>query len=158
MASPLPNRNGREERGTARTVALAMLGGFAVWLTVVGTYQVLKQSFWPELRTTHFDCRDGAHSLLQALESARNRASEQTLNEREALSTFRADLEPVWQQAAAIRYTCEMKRDQVALRALRSLELLRYAEERSIRLSAVDLTQLRRSTPRLVSVLSSKQP
>lgn len=158
MASPIADPSGRKKRSTLKTTALALLGGLAVWLTVVGTYEVLEQSFWPELVTTEFDCHDGTRALLESLESARNRAAEHTLSERKALSTFRADLEPVWRQEAAIRYRCEKQQDKVALQALRSLELLRYAEERSIRLSAVDLTQLRRSTPQLVSTLLSKQP
>jgi len=130
----------------------------AVWLIGVGTLSVLSQSIWPPLEATQYNCRSGAAALLEALETARNHATEHTLNEREALRAFRTDLHPAWGQAHAIVHRCERSQDKVALRAIRSLELLRYAEERSIRLNAVELTHLRRITPRLVKALSIPTP
>ena len=156
MANPTGQAGTQKKRGPVRQAGLVILGGLAVWLTVTGTYQVLRQSLWPDPAPTQLSCRLGAEALLTTLETARERASEHTLNEKAALKLFRSDLAPVWDQAQAITLRCEQKQDKVALRALRSLELLRYAEERSIRLSAVDLTQLRRSTPRLVHALATK--
>jgi hypothetical protein len=141
-----------------RRAALWLLGGLAIWLIGVGTLSVLSQSLWRPLEATHHDCRAGAQALLQALETARNHATDHTLNEREALRAFRTDLRPTWGQAHAIVRRCELARDKVALRAIHSLELLRYAEERSIRLNAVELTHLRRTTPRLVKALSIPTP
>jgi hypothetical protein len=150
--------SGPKRRGPVRQGILVLLSCVAVWLVGAGTYQVLTQALGPGGQTTTLGCREGASALLSVLQVARERSAEQILNEREALATFRANVTPVWSQAPAIRARCEEQQDKVALEALRSLELLRYAEERSIRLSAVDLTQLRRLTPRLVYALSTKSP
>jgi|SRR6187402_2920328 len=147
-------RPARRGRGPIRQSVLWLLGGLALWLIGFGTLSVLSQSLWPPLETTQYDCRSGAQALLEALETARNHATDHTLNEREALRAFRSDLHPAWGQSRAIVHRCERSQDKVALRAIRSLELLRYAEERSIRLNAVELTHLRRTTPRLVKALS----
>ena len=156
MANASETSPRRKKRGPFRQGALVALGVLAVWLTGAGTYQVLKQSLWPEVEATAQSCRSGTVALYAALERARAHAADQVLNERRALLAFRADLAPVWQKAGAIVQRCKEDRDSVALRALRSVELLRYAEERAIRLSAVDLTHLRRSTPRLVHALATK--
>lgn len=148
----------RSRRGPLRQGVLWLLGGLAVWITLVGTVRVVSQSLWPTAGPTEYECRPGAAVLLSSLEAARNRATEHTLNEREALDAFRGDLTPIWAQAPAIRQRCELNRDKLALTAIRSLELLRYAEERSIRLSAVELTHLRRTTPGLVQALAPKLP
>lgn len=158
LPEELPSAPERRGRGPIRQSALWLLGGLALWLIGVGTLSVLSQSLWPPMEATQYDCRSGAHALLQALEAAREHATDHTLNEREALRAFRADLHPAWGQAHGIVHRCELARDKVALRAIHSLELLRYAEERSIRLNAVELTHLRRTTPRLVKALSIPTP
>ncbi len=137
-----------------RKTLIGILSVCAAWLPLAGTYQVLRQSLWADAGTTDYTCRAGASALYEALETARNGTNTLSLGEREAVSLFRTELGLVWQQSHAIVQRCQNDKDKVALRALRSLELLRYAEERSIRLSAVDLTKLRRSTPDLVRALS----
>ncbi len=158
MAEPSESRTRRPKRGPVRQIALVSLGAFALWLTLAGTYRVLSQSLFASPGKTQHECRDGTVALYSALEQARIRAADLSLNERDAVAKFRLDLEPIWGEVRAISRRCEVRKDKVALKALRSIELLRYAEERSIRLSAVDLTKLRRLTPRLVGALSTKSP
>jgi hypothetical protein len=56
-----------------------------------------------------------------------------------------------------VRALCKKDGDEAALQALRSVELLRYAEERAVRYNAIDLTKWRQLTPKLISDLSSEK-
>lgn len=125
-----------------------------MYLSAVSTYQIIKPTLFPDPVPTALTCRKGALELYGSLRSARLNALGHDKSEREALTEFRNSLLPVWRQEPAIRRICIKDGDKQALAALRTLERLRYAEERAVRHSSNDLSHLRAKTPALVSALA----
>jgi hypothetical protein len=144
-------------RSLPRVIGLICIVLCSVYVASVSTYQILGDALFPEIVPTEYNCRSGTRALYESVEGARLRAAQVVQAEREALETFRSQLSPVWKQAAAVRSLCEKDQDLAALNALRSIELLRYAEERAVRYSAIDLTKWRRRTPELVGALDNKK-
>lgn len=145
----------RPQRSLLRRAGLALVSVLFVLLAFVSTSQILKAAFFPDvnLTTLEFTCRDGTRALYKQVEEARALARKRTLPEREALRQFRSDLDPIWSQAPDVRALCQKNDDLKALKALRSVELLRYAEERVVRTSALDLQKMRQRTPDQVNAL-----
>jgi hypothetical protein len=144
-------------RSTVRKAGLVAIGFVSIYVALLSTVQILNASLWPEISATKYTCRSGTRALYQSVEQARLRAAHITMPEREALVDFRNQLQPVWSQEPAVRALCEKDGDQEALSALRSVELLRYAEERSVRYSAIDLTMWRERAPRQVGALNAPE-
>lgn len=142
-------------RSLPRVIGLVCIAFCSLYLSAVSTYQILRASLSPDIVATEHTCRSGTQALYQSLEAARLKVGQTTLAERDALNTFRSQLSPVWDQAPAVRALCKKSGDKQALQALRSVELLRYAEERTVRYNAIDLTKWRRRAPELVETLNA---
>jgi hypothetical protein len=142
-------------RSPLRTAGLVFVGIVAVYVCTVGTYRILNATLFPDAVTNEYGCRQGAQALFRAVELAREKTSHLAQPEREALSIFRSEIEPTWSKFHAISKECVKDGDKEALSALRTVELLRYAEERTVRYQAIDLTLLRKRAPRQVRALKA---
>ncbi len=143
----------RQQRSKLRWAGLIVISVVSVALVLVSTVQILRATLFPPTPPTDFSCREGTQELYRSISIARERAAFRTLPEREALAAFRGDLQPIWNQAPSVRALCDQEKDREALQALRSVELLRYAEERAVRYGSLDLTRVRGLTPKLVDAL-----
>jgi hypothetical protein len=141
-----------------RRVALLAVGLSCLGLTILVCYNVLSTTLTPPLTATPLGCADGARQLYDATERARRSAANELDGERAALAKFRAALAPEWNAYGTIRARCKANGDPRGLAALRSVELLRYAEERAVRYDALDLSRLRRSTPEALAALPQPAP
>lgn len=148
----------RPGRSPARTIGLAVIGLCSVYVAAASTYRIFQETLFPEISHTDYTCRTGTTALYEAVEHARHLAADSARPERAALEAFREHLIPVWEQAPAVRQKCETDGDQEALRAFRTVELLRYAEERAVRYNAIDLTKWRLRAPELVGALGVSTP
>jgi hypothetical protein len=110
--------------------------------TLVCTLQILRQVFYPGWTDAALPCRDAVRGLLAAVQRARAAAAASKGDERAALDQFRAALAPEWSARASLQQACHD--DLTALRALKQVEQLRYAEEHAVRYEAVGLAGLRR--------------
>ena len=149
-----PPEQGRPRRSSAKLLGIGLLSVFSVGLAVATTYQLLAPTLYSDDVTTQYSCRSGTIALLDSVEQARMKATAKPLSEHESLRVFRASVRPVWRQALAIKELCKEDRDQEALKAFKAVHSLRYAEERAVRYTAIDLTKRRETAPRLVSALS----
>jgi hypothetical protein len=111
-------------------------------VTAAWTVQILQQVSCPDPASVQVECRTGVRRLLVAVRSARRAAAEEPGGERAALKRFRSTLQPVWQWRHQLTEACAHDAD--ALRALREVDLLRYAEEHAVRYEAVELARRRR--------------
>lgn len=127
------------------------LGGVTLWWTV----QIMSQAWAPATGAAP-DCRPGAQALLAAVRRAAEAASAETGGQRAALGRFREALLPEWSQRGAVTNAC--RQDPQGQRFLREVELLRYAEERSVRHAATDVARRRRGVVRLEAELSIATP
>lgn len=143
-------------RGRPRFARLGLyaVGALSVWVAGTCTAQILMVTLAPERLPTEEPCQVGTRRLLAAVERARGLSAIGSLPERQALARFRDNLSPDFRTFPSIVAKCKRTGDRSALKALRSIELLRYAEESAVRYSAVDLTRFRRRTPQLVESLS----
>lgn len=142
-------------RSPLRKVGLVLILVVSVYLSAVSTYQILSTTLFPDPGTTQYSCREGAKVLYESVARARQQTAALDKPEREALALFRRELAPTWAQANAIAAACTKDNDQQALKALRSVTLLRYAEERAVRYQAIDLTRFRKQAPDEVLALSA---
>jgi hypothetical protein len=127
-------------------------------LTAIWSVQILQQVSCPDSVSVQLECRPGVRELLIAMRSARRAAAEETGGERAALKRFRATLQPVWRWRDQLTDACQHDAD--ALRALREVDLLRYAEEHAVRYEAVELARRRRRIRAVEATLfgASSQP
>jgi hypothetical protein len=132
----------RSRLGPGRRAGLFVVGLLFVALSTLCTVQIVKAVWFPEYRAVEAPCRSAVLGLVAAVQRARERAAaEGPEGERAALIRFRSALEPEWSKLAGVRRAC--REDDKALRALRTVELLRYAEERAVRYEALGLSPLR---------------
>lgn len=142
-----------------RRLGLAAVAVLSVTLTTVLSLRVLDRTLWPDAEPSPEACEIGVRKLYLAVERARSRAEISTQGEAAALGAFREALGPEWDHFDSIARRCSLARSPAAQNALRQVELLRYAEERTVRYQALDLSRLRRNTPRVVeSLLSPASP
>jgi len=155
MSGPEAGKDGARPpgRSTWRSAGLLIVGVIAVYICTVGTYRILNATLFPETRQIDLACREGTRALFAAIEKAREKTAHLAQPEREALSMFRSQIEPTWSKFHAVTERCRTEGDKDALSTLRTLELLRYAEERAVRYQAIDLTLLRNRAPRQVRAL-----
>jgi hypothetical protein len=149
-----PERGGRTPLRKLGIAALSVLG---VYISAVAAIQVLSSALFPPTPPTDLSCRAGTQALYDSVVHARSGLPVEPLTEREAVARFRASVQAVWKLAPSLRKKCEENGDTVALHALRSVELLRYAEERTVRTSALDLSNWREITPRLLKPLTAAE-
>ena len=130
-----------------RRVGIASFSLLVGGSTAIWTVQILMQVWGRPLRAATTDCRTSLYGLVVAVERAREAAAREPAGERAALARFRAQLAPEWDQRGAIGLTCEA--DAEAHKALAEVDRFRYAEEHSVRYSAVDLAKRRRNVRQL---------
>jgi hypothetical protein len=140
MPAPPPHASPAARKGSRVAIALFALvvaGATAIW-----TLQIVRQVWWPPFRESPVDCRTGLGGLARAVTRARLAAARESGDERAALARFRAALEPEWATRQGVEVRC--RGDVEALRSLKDLDALRYAEEHAVRYEAVGLASLRR--------------
>ena len=90
--------------------------------------------------------------MVDAIDSARV-AAENEPNEQAALAKFRGALASTWKYRPALTRACAQSKE--AMRNLRAVDRLRYAEEHAVRYAAVDLAERRHEVKRLITSLRS---
>ena len=137
-------------RQLGRTLGVAMYALVVASFTVVCSVQICLQVWAPSVEPAPFDCAAGTVALVQAIDAARLAAANEP-DEQTALTKFRGALAPVWKYRPALSQTCSPSSE--ALRHLRAVDRLRYAEEHAVRYAAVDLAQRRHEVQRLMMTL-----
>jgi hypothetical protein len=94
-------------------------------------------------------------ALVEAVDKARLAAADEP-DEQAALAKFRGALASTWRYRPALTRTCAPSTD--ALRHLRAVDRLRYAEEHAVRYAAVDLAERRHEVKRLMMTLRQSSP
>lgn len=144
----------RRRGHTAGVVAFALFIGLP---TIEWGRQIITQAWAaPPIGEAPESCQDGLGALLDAVQHARQLAAADTRGERASLSAYRAALRPVWQARGAVGAIC--RGDPRAQRLLTELDLLRYAEERSVRQEAVDVARRRRRVQAMAAELGLLDP
>lgn len=128
----------------------AIFGAVVATFTAVCSIQICMQVWAPEVQPLKIGCAAGTLQLIQAIESARLEAADLP-GEQAALNRFRAVVTPAWSMRAALEESCAG--DPRAVRHLREVDRLRYAEEHAVRYGAVDLAKRRQEVKRLVPLL-----
>ncbi|HSC88975.1 MAG TPA: hypothetical protein VLC09_16950, partial [Polyangiaceae bacterium] len=139
-----------------RRWGLIAVGFCALTLTVTSATQIIRAVLFPPSEGPPISCRDGVTELYEATQRAVSHAGQQIDGERAALAEFRRSVEPAWSHYGTIARAC--RGDARGEAALRSVELLRYAEERAVRYEALDLSRLRRATPAALAALPPSVP
>ena len=137
----MPPASSRAERIGRRAILgifVVAVGGF----TLHNTVRIIRQVFFSPAPAATADCRGGVVSLVKAVREARQAAALEDRGERASLTQFRGTLARSWAAREGLDQAC--KGDPKALRALRDVDRLRYAEEHAVRSDAVDLARLRR--------------
>ena len=139
-------------RRRGRFVGRAVPALVVISLTVLWTYQIVVQVFFRNGSTGQTagqsmdselgGCRPGVRRLIQSVREARRAAAAESGGERAALRRFRDALGPAWAKRAQIGRDCNG--DAAATRALRQVDLLRYAEEHAVRYEVQELAERRR--------------
>jgi hypothetical protein len=128
---------------TGRKIGTVAFGIAVGTFTAVCAAQIMTQ-VWGTPRDTSAapDCYEGLDGLIRAVRRARRAAGAEPAGERAALARFREQLQPEWAYRAGLGRSC--RDDPEALRALRDVDRLRYAEEHAVRYESVDLARRRR--------------
>lgn len=142
-------------RSPMRVAGLVVVGALSVYLAGVSTWRIFQTTLFVDPGQSEYTCREGTKALYESVERARTRTASLAKPEREALAIFRRELEPTWKQVHAVRAACAKDQDRKALKTLRSVTLLRYAEERAVRYQAIDLTRWRKQAPQEVLALTA---
>jgi hypothetical protein len=129
-------------RRRGRAVGTAVFAAVLTSFTAVCSVEIITQAWAPSGVRAEVDCRSDIRALISAVRRARDAAMEATSGEREAVSRFRAALEPEWSRRPAIGDHC--KRDPEFARTLEEVDRLRYGEEHALRYEALDVASLRR--------------
>lgn len=137
-------------RQLGRTLGIAFYALVVAGFTVVCSVQICFQVWAPKIAPAPFGCSAGTLALIEAVEAARV-AAENEPSEQAALAKFRLALSPAWQYRPSLTKACAPDRE--ALRRLRAVDRLRYAEEHAVRYAAVDLAQRRHEVKRLIPTL-----
>jgi len=148
-----------EATATARESQVRRLGrrlGIGAFSAVVGSFtivcsvQICLQVWDPPIKDIDVDCATGTLGLIEAVLEARSAASRET-TEHDALARFRAAVAEPWSMRPALDRACSA--DPSAVRHLREIDRLRYAEEHAVRYSSVDLSRRRHAVQSLMPAL-----
>jgi len=153
MANAKPNLTPAERLG--RRVGIAVFGLIVGGATAIWTIQILSAVFAPPVLAVAKECHGGTRDLLTAVRRASLAAAAETGDERAALASFRAALEPEWSRRASLDSLC--RTDPKSLAALTEIDALRYAEEHAVRYEAVGLAPQRRRVQALYQFESEGQ-
>jgi len=129
-------------RRRGRTIGTAVFAALVTTFTAVCSVEIIVQAWPPQGALADVDCRRDIHGLIRAVRRAREAALQATSGEREAVSRFRAALDPEWSLRPTIGDRC--RGDPEAQRALEDVDRLRYGEEHALRYEALDIASLRR--------------
>ncbi len=151
-SSPKLHERPSKRPGAGRRAGILVAAALSVSFAATCTWQIIAAVWFPPQPATDLSCRRGLLSLIDSVERARRLAAQESSGERAALANFRDAVEPEWRYLPTIRAKCT--EDREALDALRTVELLRYAEERAVRYEALDLSRLRQQVPLLRRELS----
>lgn len=123
---------------------------FSVLVIAVCTIEVSVQACASAARTDdhQVECGPGILSLVHALDRATKAASTGTKDEREAVESFRASLEPEWSRRDDIRRACAGRPEMEE--TLDAVLHQGWGEERSVRRDSLETNQLRRRARSLV--------
>jgi len=153
MASAKPNLTPGQRVG--RRIGIAVFALIVGGTTAIWTIQILYAVFAPPVLAVATDCRGGTRDLLIAVRRASLAAAAESGDERAALGSFRAALEPEWSRRASLDTLCG--NDPKAQAALAEIDALRYAEEHAVRYEAVGLAPQRRRVQALYQFESDGQ-
>lgn len=128
-------------RRRGRAIGTAVFAALVTTFTVVCSVEIIVQAWAPSGPRVEVDCRRDVQALIRAVRRAREAALQATSGEREAVSRFRAALEPEWSLRAALGDRC--KTDLETVRTLEEVDRLRYGEEHALRYEALDIANLR---------------
>jgi hypothetical protein len=129
-------------RRRGRAIGTAVFALLVTTFTVVCSIEIIVQAWAPSGIRAEVDCRRDIQGLINAVRRAREAAAQTTSGERDAVSRYRAALEPEWSLRAVIGEHCNSDPD--ARRALGDVDRLRYGEEHALRYEAMDIASLRR--------------
>jgi hypothetical protein len=143
--------DGSAQRGQlGRTLGICVYAFLVAGFTIVCSVQICLQVWAPHVEPAPFDCSAGTVALIDAIDTARTAAAAEP-DEQAALAKFRGALASTWKYRPALTRACAPNRE--ALRHLRAVDRLRYAEEHAVRYAAVDLAQRRDEVKRLMNTL-----
>ncbi len=125
-----------------RAIGIALFAGIVTTFTAVCSVEIIYQAWQPPVPPVSTECRTGIRALVTAIRRARRAATAATGGERETVGGFQAALQPEWSMRPGLTGRCAG--DELATRALSDVDRLRYAEERSVRYEALDVTERRR--------------
>ena len=150
---PKVSDDGSGPRGQlGRTLGIGLYAFLVATFTVVCSVQICLQVWAPHVEPAPFDCSAGTVAMVDAIDSARV-AAENEPNEQAALAKFRGALASTWKYRPALTRACAQSKE--AMRNLRAVDRLRYAEEHAVRYAAVDLAERRHEVKRLITSLRS---
>lgn len=129
-------------RRRGRALGTAVFAILVTSFTAVCSVEIIVQAWAPSSTAATVDCRRDIQRLIEAVRRARDAAVQTSSGEREAVSRFRAALEPEWSLRPAIGERC--KNDPDAMHTLGDVDRLRYGEEHALRYEALDVASLRR--------------
>lgn len=139
-----------------RTLGIGVFAFIVAGFTVVCSVQICLQVWAPHVEPAPFGCSAGTLALVDAVDAARAAAADEP-DEQAALAKFRGALAPTWKFRPALSQSCAQSTE--ALKHLKAVDRLRYAEEHAVRYAAVDLAERRHEVKRLITSLkqSSRQ-
>jgi hypothetical protein len=145
-----PNAKPGSVRQLGRTLGIIFYAAVVATFTVVCSAQICLQVWAPEVKPLPVDCAAGTLLLVDAIDAARLAAFAQP-GEQAALAKFRGAVAPAWAYRPALGKACAPDRE--ALRRLREIDRLRYAEEHAVRYGSVDLALRRYEVKRFITTL-----
>jgi hypothetical protein len=155
MESKASDDGSAHVRQLGRTLGIGVYAFLVAGFTVVCSVQICLQVWAPRVEPAPFDCSAGTLALVEAVDKARLAAAGEP-DEQAALAKFRGALASTWKYRPALTRTCAPSTD--ALRYLRAVDRLRYAEEHAVRYAAVDLAERRHEVKRLMMTLRQSSP
>jgi hypothetical protein len=150
MESKASDDGSAHSRQLGRTLGIGVYAVVMAAFTVVCSVQICLQVWAPPIENPPFDCSAGTLALADAIDAARLAAADEP-DEQAALAKFRGALAPIWKYRPALNGVCASNPE--ALRHLRAIDRLRYAEEHAVRYAAVDLAERRHEVERLITSL-----
>lgn len=133
-----------------RTLGVAIPGLAVAACVIAWSVQIIMQAYRPGGDPGELKCRPAVRQLIGAVSRART-AARREHGERQAVNSFREALGSEWTRRAEVGRACAG--DAEALRMLREVDELRYAEEHAVRYEAMGLARQRRRVKRIVEQL-----
>jgi hypothetical protein len=131
-------------------VGISVFGLLVAVFTAVCSVEICLQVWHPAILPSSVGCSAGTLELVDAIEAARVASADQ-VEEHAALARFRGALASAWAHRPALEQSCAGNPE--AIRRLRAVDRLRYAEEHAVRYGAVDLAKRRQEVKRFTPLL-----